>query len=276
MKKSDPQIRIKTITPEMAQEWLATRNERNRKPNKPKIAVFARDMAAGRWQENGTTISFGWDGQLSDGQNRLAACVQANTSFNSIVISGLDPATQDTVDSGVVRKMSDNLEIRQVKNATIVASAIAQVALFLQGRMSSHNRADLSKQETLDFLEINPEITDSVTFGSRVYNATRLPKAVGTGLHYVMSRIDKQEANDFFESIIHGTNLDEGSPILAFRKYLQSRIGLSNTSEHRSKNKQTNYVYWAICIKTWNAWRRGDSIQILRWNCGSEAFPSPI
>ena len=81
------EIKVMTITPQMAAEWL-NHNFCNRKLSLSVANKYARDMASGRWELNGEAISFDCDGNLKNGQHRLKAACIANVSFTSVVTFG--------------------------------------------------------------------------------------------------------------------------------------------------------------------------------------------
>ena len=63
-----------------------------------------------------------------------------------------------------------------------------------------------------------------------------------------------------------GAGLEEGSPILALRRRLESTDGWM---------KDRPAVTAAWFIKAWNAWRAGREMQVLRWKVGG-ANPEPF
>ena len=82
--KNPPQGSLEfEFTPEIAEYVLSKLNLHNR-PKKPvKIVQYAKDMQDKNWSITGETLKFGTDGLLKDGQNRLAACIRAQTPFRS-------------------------------------------------------------------------------------------------------------------------------------------------------------------------------------------------
>src|SRR5215469_3739174 len=93
---------IMDITPAMAQEWL-DKNVHNRKLNERRVQVYAKAMERGEWYTINQGIGLDREGNLLDGQNRLAAVIEANRSVKMVVVTGLEKASQIVIDTSTVR-----------------------------------------------------------------------------------------------------------------------------------------------------------------------------
>lgn len=109
--------RLITVTPEMAERFLAT-NHRNRKMKELTVRKIIRD-----WEENGPGepthqgISFyASDGALADGQNRLTACVRSGIPFRSWVFWGLSEDAAVNIDRHRPRSEADAIKISGVSD----------------------------------------------------------------------------------------------------------------------------------------------------------------
>ena len=78
------------VTPELAAEWLATRNTHNRKIRTQRVALLAEDMTRGSWVFDAMPLRFATDDTLLDGQHRLAAVVRSGLPQHFLVVSGLN------------------------------------------------------------------------------------------------------------------------------------------------------------------------------------------
>lgn len=121
-------VEIVTITPDIAKAWL-DKNIKNRHIAARYIRLFARDMRNHAWMLTGETIKFSWDGYLLDGQTRLTACIESNTPFRSLVVYGVDPRSQDVMDTGKARTGADILEQMNIDKQT--AALIVPVARMI-------------------------------------------------------------------------------------------------------------------------------------------------
>jgi hypothetical protein len=82
------ELKVMTITPELAQEWL-DRGGTNRKITRRQIDAMAAAIERGEWQLTGKAIKLDNLGRVRDGQNRLHAIVQAGIPVRSVVARGV-------------------------------------------------------------------------------------------------------------------------------------------------------------------------------------------
>lgn len=101
-----------TVTPELAQRWLCTKNNRNRNISVRKVEAYANDMQSGRWHAtHQNAIAFYKDGNLADGQHRLSAIVKACVSVEFMVWFGLDDKAAYGIDAHKMRATQDQIKI---------------------------------------------------------------------------------------------------------------------------------------------------------------------
>lgn len=260
------------ITPQTAGDWL-TRNNRNRRMSDGAVKRLAGDIVSGNWVENGESVIFDWSGNLLNGQHRLAAIIVANKPVMCLVVRGIDPAAFDTIDSGRPRRMSDVLYIEGEQNSTQLASALQALYRWENnGNFSAPVAAQQATRTQLaKLLEKHPNIRDSIIDGQRLRR--RLPNAyssVMTVLHYVLSGLDGDLADDFFEKLYSGADLGSDDPIYRLRE----RLILAKGNAKISANE-----VGAITIKAWNAKRAGKKVNQLGWRGSGpspEGFPVPV
>lgn len=86
------EITLETITPEKAQEYLATKERTLRNsPNLPNIvASYTQDMKNGQWKLTASPIRFE-AGHLVDGRLRLLAVIKAGIPVEMVVARIDDP-----------------------------------------------------------------------------------------------------------------------------------------------------------------------------------------
>ena len=121
-------IEVKEITPELAKDILENHNNLNRNRNKEHVKSLLNNMKQGTWRFNGDTIRFDRDGELIDGQHRLAALVEFGKPLPMIVIKGFDKETMKTIDQEIKpRNLADLFKMNGVKDATNVSATIASL-----------------------------------------------------------------------------------------------------------------------------------------------------
>lgn len=106
------EVAIVNITPEMAKRMLE-KNPYNRNISKRTVETYAEAMRRNEWHSNGESICFDEDGNLINGQHRLAACVLANVPFCSTVVTGVLKQDSYIYDKGRNRTIRNTVMIAQ-------------------------------------------------------------------------------------------------------------------------------------------------------------------
>lgn len=272
--RDDPGVKVDIVdvTPERAEQWLA-RNSNNRKISSQVVAQYADAMVRGEWNIGNAAIAFDSGENLIDGQHRLQAVIRSGVTIRQMVVQGLSPDTQDTMDSGRKRSLEQQLDRHGFKFPRDLASTANFLHRIDQEKDVRHNRTKLSTPQALELIESNPGIIGSVAFAQKVkprrmgYSVTAI-----AGLHYLWSREAPEDATVFFDSVISGAGLDEGDP-----RYVLKRALDKGVVQNRSRKQQTDTRYHAaLMIKAFNAWRTGRTYERLYWTAGGskpEPFP---
>ena len=279
---SNIKMRIVIVTPDLAQELL-TRNTRNRKITRSNVVAIKLNLEQGRWQLNGESIKVASNGDILDGQHRLLACVETGIPFETVLMEGFDPETQITMDTGKSRGLADMLQLQGETNCTGLAAAVAVVmradrwgvrAATISGAGSGSQGYPLTIAEQLDFFNENRWLIDLERRGAQL-RAVGLPARVCALLDYVFGSLDRDDADYFFDRLLDGQNLSEGSPILTLRNWLNANRG---GDAKRRANQATTLLATAMTIKAWNKYRDGEELRQLQFRVGGanpERFPEP-
>jgi len=261
-------ISQETVTPEMAAKYLAA-NTHNRNLVEGRVTTFKNDIVAGRWALNGDTIKFSDSDVLLDGQHRLAAVVAADKPITTLVVRGLESDAQDTMDTGAKRTLANALTLAGEHNVNTLAAGV-RIAWYIDTH-GSPKTAPLgypSNRELLDYLEKNPGLRDSALLGVQAgHSSLRIQSSIATGLHYLMSRLDQESADTFWNSLLEN-DTTKGDAIFALRESLTRDLG----RPHRMNGN------WkaATIIKAWNYWLEGRSgLSYVMWRGGGSA-PEPF
>ena len=263
---------VMVITPDMAKEWL-TRNTRNRNLRWALIDALVRDITAGQWVLNGETIKIAVDGAVIDGQHRLSAIIKADTPVQSFVIQGLPPEVQDTVDTGAVRKLTDQLTLRGEKNSVLLGSVTRWALLWEQGYRSKigGTTVRVTHSEALTFLETRPELRDATAFASHARQSFPLIRASVYGMAWwLLTPISKERADEFLSKMVTGEDISAGHPAHTLRaRFLSSS---------RLDERLTEFEQLALVVIAWNADRDARSIarvQLPKGGLTPKNFPEP-
>lgn len=266
---SGPQYEVVEVTPALADEWLG-RNTHNRNLRENAVLAYARDMESGNWAENGESIKFAQDGTLLDGQHRLQAISRAGVTVRMLVVTHLPHSTQETMDDGRKRTLADALALRGETHAVALAAVLRRALLWERGVFRNHGSFVPTNAECLAYLARHSHIRDSAAIGVALRGPTKLPTSVLSLSHWLFSRIDTEDAVWFFDRLGSGAGLPLDHPVLVLRKRA--------LEIWREPTRTPDDALLAFLIKTWNAYRDGEQIKILRFRTGGanpEKFPMP-
>lgn len=270
---SHPEIRVSVelITPEVAAEMLG-RNTHNRhlsgnvRAHRGNIYL---SMANDEWRLNGESIKFGRDGTLLDGQHRLAACVESGHAFETLVVRGLDPRSQDVMDSGRKRTVSDVVTMGGTKRAQIVSAAALLVINYANaGMFPKSGIATCTREGQIRFVRRNEdELLRAVKLSVRERTSDIIQPATATACAFILSRVSEEDVREFFDDLAGLSQRHQ--PVAALRSTLANhRI--------RTGKKADRQTAAALTIKAWNAYMDGVEIKRLAWSHGGvrqENFP---
>jgi hypothetical protein len=129
---------VKEITPQWAKKILETRNPRNRRLSERFVAKLARDIKAGAFAVTHQGIAFDANGDLLDGQHRLAAIALADMPVKMLVTNGVPTTFKlnggtinafELVDGGNPRRVGAMLQMAGYASGNRVAAAVKAVIL---------------------------------------------------------------------------------------------------------------------------------------------------
>lgn len=267
-----PTTAIVNVTPDQAMQWLVDHNSHNRNLREVRVDAYARDMAAGNWQFNGDPIRFASDGTLLDGQHRLSAVVRSGVTVSFLVIWGLPNATQETMDIGAHRKMSDALTLRGESNSGFLAAIARRVLMYDNGsRVKSGNIAP-THAEMVTYIDSHPEIRRSVEVAGRARGAGLpvAPSVIGAA-YEICSRLSKDDAETFYVSqLIDALNLQAKDPARVLLRRLQQ--------EAASGRQMAPDDAFRYALMAWNHFRARNQITKLQAPHGgwtAKNFPIP-
>lgn len=252
---------LERVTPEMAETWLEL-NTKNRPLSPKRVRRLAEAIQRGEWEVNGESIKFNCDGSLIDGQHRLAACVSSGRAIETMVVRGLPRNTFTTIDRGRARTLGDDLALAGEEYYRCLAAALTVAWQHDQGEWRGTWTMPTATQAQR-YLKKNPGLRESAAKGFPAWRL--LSPAIASGMHYLFSRIDPALADEFIEALVHGANLATDDPFLRLRnRLLRERTEVA-------KLRRSDKI--ALCIKAWNARRKGEKPQILIFKSDVEKFP---
>ena len=247
--KSTPSVQRVSISPEIAWGWLENCNTNNRRVNEKHVRRLARDMVEGNWMLTHEGIAFDKHGKLIDGQHRLWAITEANTTVDMYVWRNIDPDVRIAIDCGKSRSMADVLNIAG-GNGEVTREQVAILRVMLGGLSSPPH---LSASEMSESLNTHREAID--------FAMEHLPKIMAAhGVNTAATRgviarayytVDGTLLEDFCRKLTTGiiTSSDE-SVIVLLRQQLQT-LGGKTFSQRVQRYGKTE--------RTLVAWLKGEN-----------------
>lgn len=250
------------VTPDFAAQLLKA-NTNNRPISKASVRLYASEMRAGRWTNNGDTIRLSKGGRLLDGQHRLLAVISAGIPVQMTIVEGLDDDTFKTIDQGRKRTNADILAIAGEKNTNRLAAAARAVFMIERGLVSS--MASVVPGDIIETLERRPEIRMWVSRMCSMKSVkSHFPASLGGLAALYAERYGSEVVESFLTALSDGAGLEKGNPALVLRERFLFR------ARGQSITYQTQL---AFMIKAMNAYVAGKKLSFLRFHA-DEQFPS--
>ncbi len=251
-------IKTRTIvvTPRTAKTWLATNSE-NRSLSSDWVNKLARDMRSGDFPNVGEAIKFDENGDLIDGQHRLAAVVQSGVAIEFLVVEGVPREYRYKLDKGRKRSVADELTMRHgIPSAMMVAATVRLVLQWQIEEVKSESYKP-TDAEIVDFAVDNREaVAEAVRYGMNLRNDLGASPSATAAVFFLTREIDAATAVEFWTGLYKGAGLVEGDPELTLRN------AIVKLSQNAVGTKQIK-PFLAMLVYAWNAKRRGKKIRRL-------------
>lgn len=267
-----PKAGVRVITPALAQEWLDNNHPTNRPIRRGVVLDYARAMADGHWHLTGESIIFDTAGNLRNGQHRLLAAIEADTSFKSMVVHGVAAEAQKFMDAGAMRSAKDALSLANpdLADSTAISSVARSLLIYTTTKRPS-------RTEVIYFAEKNLALLIPAAQIARVTSRAIKGKIATYGVAaYILNQIDSEATQTFFESLQTGDSLSAGDP----RLMLRNQLVKPQVNRLKTVKATGGHTYLTLLselgtiFKAWNAWREGRDISHLYYRY-NETFPQP-
>jgi hypothetical protein len=253
---------VVTITPKQATAYLKM-NVCNRRQRIGHVKTLADAMKRGQWKLNGESIKLNGT-TLIDGQHRLLACVMSGVPFETVIINDMDAEVFDTIDTGVKRSGADTLHMNGEINTNALAAALSVLGMYKDtGHPRGRNLA-YTNQDYERMLELYPSIREHVKVAAS-HKSKILVQSVEVVLRYLFTEVSQKQSDKFFDQLILGIGLEEGSPVLALRNRL-----IDNAV---SVSKLKKEVTFGLVIVAWNAFRACRKLKSIRYDYSKTGIP---
>jgi hypothetical protein len=262
-KHAHPACRLMMVTPQLAAKMLAY-NTLNRKLRTRHTADLAEDMDADRFVLTHQGVAFDTAGVLLDGQHRLQAMIDANTTLVLFVFVGIDPRARAFIDVHARRSNADVLTMGgvAVPNVARVAAIVRTVLTFK--REPTGDRWQQTRIDSAQVVEAYTADPDGFNLVARESGNARQARpgysgsALGGVLYIARSKgASEDDIDEFWLKYKTGQDVGGGHPILTLRR--QAELNAERSGHHIKTKLQFAHV-----LVAWNAFQEGRKLQTLK------------
>lgn len=226
-------------------------NTINRPIGKSNLSNLKADIANGRWEYNGESISVSKTGRLLNGQHRCTAVIETGVGIETVIAFGANDESRFTIDIGSPKSAANFLHMRDYTDTNNLAATVSMLLQYRKnGSLSSGSLSRPTKTEIVQAAETYRGVQSSVY---AVRGATKKhlgSRSVLAFCHYTFwKKTNKETADEFIRLLIDGDGLRKGNPIYYCRERL---LGMSRETRADSRAE--------VIFRCWNAWRRGESV----------------
>jgi len=191
------------------------------------VEKYAADMTRGAWTQCTAPICRYKDGDIADGQHRLWAVIESETTQKFFFVDGLDRKDGLNIDTGAGRTIVDNARISGQAN---ISNEMVSWARAVESGVISKSRSE-SNSTRLDLIEKHREALEWVISNGPRGKGLRngyMAAAIGRAWY---AETDKEKLKRYCEVFSKG--FSEGpqeSAAICMRNYVLSKGGLISSS----------------------------------------------
>jgi hypothetical protein len=217
---------VEEVTPAIAERWI-NQNVSNRSLRPGLVEKYADDMRTGRWTQCAMPISFYDTGEIADGQHRLYAISESQTTQLFVVIRGLTKPDGLNIDTGANRGLVDNAKISGAHSALSHVLIAACRAIANGKRQPDLNSNSRKLDEVIEHQEAARWAIAAMGTRKGLVNAITLSAVARAWYH----EADKDRLAEFCKALTSGfTNGTQDSGAVALRNYfLENGYGVMST-----------------------------------------------
>lgn len=248
-------VAIHTFEPSVCKIIFESLNPKNRKFKQIHGEKLTRVMSEGKWDANGETIKFDQNGNLIDGQHRVYAAWKSGVPLKTVVVYGLEPESQNTIDVGAKRNISDVLTLNGIGNGSNIGST-CNWCLRYENRVIGSKISGYEHVEVLDWLRNNPDTITTFNFVSGLNpqkNCGVSESMLAAFLIEAKKAGKEKKAVEFVTQYATGVGIELNSGVHRFANFVKVN--------NRPHNKPRAEIYFAALIRCFNDFYDGRLIK---------------
>ena len=203
------QLEFQNITPEYAAKLLAEHNPNNRPLSRQHVVFISQEMQRGTFRpDNGDSIRIDTNGNIIDGQHRLAAIVHAGKPMLMLVANGIEDGAFATIDIGKPRTVKDIVGIDLQSAGIQMPKGIAASARllleyeskFLAGPMNTikGNRHMVAPVDMVLATCRRPGFINAVERAAKIARKMLIVKTAPVAVALIACEFDNKAASDVY------------------------------------------------------------------------------
>lgn len=261
-------IRYVRITPGVAKALFTLHNVKgtNRGFSFAKAQAYRAAMVRGEWRRVHQGIAFYPDGNLGDGQHRMAACALSGASIEVSASSDLDRESVLAIDRVKARNGGEWLEMAGVREGKVKA-VIAKSAMEYSLEVDTGTKPILSDEQVVKFvMDHSQQCTTAIDIGRKSHDGAVNPvltirQAANVSLLMLMGGYAEQRVREFMACVQTGQAGFPESPTTAFSQRMFRAI-----KSDRYKDQVSGKSFLALAMEAAALWEQHVSVSRLNVN----------
>jgi hypothetical protein len=248
--------RVILMTPDHAARSLTLRRPGARR-QAGSVRAYASAMRESRWVLNGMPIVVSRQGTLLDGVQRLMACVESQTPFETFLSEDVEEDACHTIDQQRRRSFASVLEARGVPHAHALQATLVKLMRHDFGTTGLPTGPMPSWALMDRMLRANPQLAQAVS-ASLAMSGCPLPEPVRTPLIYMGFQVNRVLTDRMLNALTQPERYKATEPgVLLLHEIERGREG---PSRHQSTTRLL-----ALAIKALNATMNDVPLRRLSW-----------
>ncbi len=222
-----PHFEVMDITPDMAKKILTYRNKNNRGLKYTNLARLTKAIENGEWKVTNQGIAFDKDGNLIDGQHRLAAILQSRKTVKMLVATNMDSGIFDVVDTGSKRTIGDALDILGSEDGRTISGALKITYCYYHHPDRTWGGNSISMPSAPEIAKVYTERQEEIEALLSVIKKKRknfkcFSNSLGLAVTLLCMDVGWSDIQlwEFWDAVTVGANLSPDSVVLSFRNQL--------------------------------------------------------
>lgn len=260
------------ITAAIAAEVLEKANPNNRPISKANVQKLIEAIKENKWHQGLTKLVFSKSDRLMDGQHRLTAIVQTDSSLVFDVTFNMSEDAFGYLDTNKKRSASDTLAVYGCKNVATLSSIARKVNHYMKAKGMMWNintpcNNELAKE--IVFAEAKMQSVAAMMDAKKDFLLYGNKSDLGT-CYTLFSRIDNTKADEFMQILISNGSEYNGKDYKDLFGSLRKELTRNRNTAHKihagkkiDAHESESRTYWYM-FDAWNAFRAEENREIAK------------